>query len=177
MTKQKTARAPIRESEQRSEPARDPVRAKVRTRKGANVDQYHIPLELIPDGIDLQWNTDTVLGQPTIQERSRMEAQGWEPVTPDMWEGRFDGMFMRKGHQGEINVGGLVLMWRPIELTLEARAEELGAARQARFTEEKKITSGAPDGVDPNFMDSQHPKARAQNFLRKERIASMPIPD
>lgn len=173
----RTSRPAIREAEQREEPQREPVRAKTRVRKGAGTDKFHIPREMIPDGIDLQWNTDTVVGMAAVQERAEMERQGWEAVTPEMWDGRFDGMFARKGHQGEINVGGLVLMWRPIELTMEARAEELQAANTARYIEERKIQTGNVDNVDPDMFDNQNPKARAQTFLRKERIASMPVPD
>lgn len=176
MTKSRTDRAPIR-AETVTEPAREPIRAKTRTRKGIGTDQFHIAAHLIPDDIDLQWNVDTVLGQPAMQERVLMEAQGWEPVTPDMWGGRFDGMFMRKGHQGEINVGGQVLMWRPMELTEEARAEELQAARNARFVEDRKMATGNVDGVDPNILDAKNPHARGLTFLNKERVPSMPIQD
>lgn len=176
MTRSRTARAAIREIEA---PAadREPVRAKVRTRKGVGTDKYSIPGEMIPDGIDLQWNVDTILGQPQVQERMAMEQQAWEPVTPEMWDGRFDGMFMKRGHKGEINVGGLVLMWRPLELTMEARADELHAARRARFVEEKKIQQGTPDGVNLDMLNPNHGSARAKTFLNKERIPSMPIQD
>lgn len=179
MTKNRTARAPIR-TEPETDPVREPVRAKTRTRtrNGASgTDRFHIPQEMIPDGIDLQWNVDSVLGRPEVQERMMMEQQGWEPVTPDMWDGRFDGMFMRKGHGGEISVGGLVLMWRPLELTLEARAEELHTARQARYTEERKIQAGTPDGINFDVLNPNHGSARAKTFLNKERIPSMPIPE
>lgn len=169
-------RAAIRQAEVRAEPVREPVRAKVRTRKGSGTDKFHIPQEMIPDGIDLQWNVDSVLGKPEPQMRSAMAVQAWEPVTAEMWGGRFDGMFMPKGHRGEINVGGLVLEWRPIELTLEARAEEYGVARHARAAEDRKIATGNVDGVNQDFMDTNHPKAKANTFLRKERIPSMPIP-
>jgi hypothetical protein len=175
----RTARAQVREAEIRTEPVREPVRAKVRTRRGGGTDKFHIPRHLIPAGIDLQWNVDSILGKEDPHARQSMAVQGWEPVTGDMWDKRFDGMFMPKGHNGEINIGGLVLEWRPMELTLEARAEELQAARHARNVEERKITAGAPDGVDPSFMDTEHPKAKAGTFLRKEigRVPTMPIPD
>lgn len=178
MTKNRTARTPIRTDAPEPEAVREPVRAKTRTRKGgAGVDKYHIPREMIPDGIDLQWNVDSVLGQAATQDRMSMEMQAWEPVTPDMWDGRFDGMFVRRGHQGEINVGGLVLMWRPLELTLEARSEELQVARQARYVEERKIQQGTPDGVNLDMLNPNHGSARAKTFLHKERIPSMPIAD
>lgn len=174
-TQSRTARAPVREAEVRTEAPREPVRAKTRTRKGSGTDKFHIPQHMIPDGIDLQWNVDSVLGRPEMQERMAMEVQGWESVTPEMWGGRFDGMFMPKGHKGEINVGGLVLQWRPMELTLEARAEELQSARHARHAEEAKLKAGAVDGIDPNMLTNNDPKARANTFLRKERIPSMPV--
>lgn len=181
----RTTRAPIREAEVRSEPVREDTRGepkkKVRARKGSNVNEFHIPPHMIPEGIDLQWNTDSVLGKPEPHMRSTMAQQAWEPVTGDMWGGRFDGMFMKKGHQGEINVGGLVLEWRPIELTMEARAEELSAARHARRTEERKMVTGAVEGVDPNFMDhsDRGGVARANTFVKREfgRVPSMPIAD
>lgn len=171
--KSRTAKAPVREAE-----VREPVRAKERTRKGGGtVNKFSIPQEMIPEGVDLQWNVDTVVGQPQTQERMAMEQQAWDPVTPDMFGGRFDGMFMRKGHKGEINVGGLVLMWRPIELTEEARAEERRDAAMARHVEERKMTEGRPDGVNPDLMDPAAGSAKRQTFLRKERIPSMPVSD
>lgn len=178
MTNPRTKRAPVR-TEPEAPATREPVRAAPRRTRsgGTGTDRYHIPQEMIPDGVDLQWNVDSVLGQPAVQDRMMMEQQGWEAVTPDMFGGRFDGMFMRKGHKGEISVGGLVLMHRPMELTLEARAEDLTAARRARFTEERKLVAGTPDGVNLDLMNPNHGSARAKTFLNKERIPSMPVPD
>ena len=168
-------RAPLRAEPVRVEAAREEeVRPKkVRTRKGGGTDRLHIPPEMIPDGIDLQWVTDAVLGQPSPQTRMSYEVNAWEPVTGGMFEGRFDGMFMKKGHEGEINYEGLVLMWRPMELTLEARAEERAAALQAVGRQEAKLKSGQLDGVS---FDTQHPSARANTRLTKERIPSIAVP-
>lgn len=169
----RTTRTPIRQAEPEAE-AREPVRAKVRTRKGAGVDRLHIPQHLIPDGIDLQWVTNAVLGAPAPQIRMAYEVNAWEPVLPDMFDGRFDGMFMKRGHKGEIEVDGLVLMWRPMELTLEARAEERQAARQAVQIQTGKLQSGQLDGVT---LDTQHPTARANTVVRREILAGSPIPN
>lgn len=173
-SKSRTAKAPIREAE-----ARDvPIRGIQRIHKGGrSVNKFAIPQEMIPDDVDLQWNTDSVIGQPQTQERMFMEQQGWQPVTGDMWGGRFDGMFARKGHKGEINVGGLVLMWRPLPLTLEARAEEERDARMARHVEERKMMEGRPDGINLDMLDPDAGSAKRQTFLRKERVPSMPVPD
>lgn len=177
-SKTQRAGAPMRNAEVRAEPAREPIREtparKQRLRKGiANVSPTHIPQEMIPGDIDLQWVTDTIHGMPEAQGRQSFEINGWEPVTPDMWGKRFDGMFMPKGFKGEINVLGSVLMWRPMELTLEARAEERQQAVAARLSIERKLRNGELDGV---AFDTQHPTARAITNVGREGVA-MPIPD
>lgn len=178
MARPRTERLSVREAEIRTEEVREPVRKKERTRKGLGIDQMHIPQALIPDDIDLQWNTETVLGMPAQHETIAMAQQGWEPVTVGMFEGRFDYL-MPRGHKGQIMYGASRLDWRPLELTMEARAEELQAARGARYAAERKIQNGTPDGVEQSFMDTNHPKAKANTFLRKEhgRVPSMAIPD
>lgn len=164
--------APIRSAEVRSEPVRETPR-KQRLRKGvANTSPTHIPQEMIPDGIDLQWVTDSIHGAPETQMRQQYEMNAWEPVTPQMFEGRFDGMFMPKGHKGEINVLGTVLMWRPMELTIEARQEERAQAINARVAAEQKLRGGQLDGV---AFDTQHPTV--QKITTVSRGVSMPIVD
>lgn len=125
------------------ETVRDVPERRQRLRKGiASVSPTHIPQEMIPEGIDLQWVTDSVYGAPDIQGRQSFEINGWRPVTPDMFDGRFEGMFTPRGHKGEINVMGSVLMERPLELTLEARAEEASQAVGARIAAESKLRGG-----------------------------------
>lgn len=172
MTQNRNAKSSVRETEIREEPVR---RIHKGGRRGAN--NTDIPREMIPEDVDLQWNNDTILGQPAVQERMHMEQQGWRPVTGDMWGGRFDGMFARKGHKGEINVGGQVLMWRPLPLTLEARREEDHDARMARHVEERKMMEGRPDGINLDMLDPDAGSAKRQTFLRKERVPSMPVQD
>lgn len=168
----RTTRPAVREVAARTEPVREAINPKKRTRKGGGTDQLHIPRDLIPDGIDLQWNVDTILGSPDVHARSEMEAQGWEPVTVGSFNGRFDHL-MPKGFKGEITYRGLRLDWRPMELTMEARGEENQAARNAVRVQERKLTGGELDGVT---LDTAHPTARAKTFITKERIPSMPVP-
>lgn len=171
-------RDPIRKEELRASETRpDEVRPKkVRTRKGGGTDPLNFLVrnpELIPEGIDLQWVTSEVLGQPAVGVRQSYEVNAWEPVTGDMFGGRFDGMFHPKGHKGEINVGGLVLMYRPMELTLEARAEEREAAVQPLRTMDFKLKTGAIDGVS---LPTDHPSARNNTYLKREMHAPIPVP-
>lgn len=180
MTKARTERTPVRTEAPTA--LREPSRTAKRTRNAASgVDKYKIAPEILAkireDGFDLQWNVDSVLGQPTVQDRMAMESQGWEPVLPHMFGGVFIGMFTRREDRGEINVGGQVLMCRPYELTQQAQAEELQHARRARFVEERKLTQGTPDGVNLDMLNPNHGSAKAKTFLNKERIPSMPIQD
>ena len=164
----------VRTAESRVE-AREEVRPKkTRLRKGlAQVSPTHIPQEMIPEGVDFQWVTDSIHGMPEMQMRHSYEINAWEPVLADAFNGRFDGMFMPKGYKGEINVMGQVLMWRPIELTMEARQEEAEQARNATRAIETKLRNGQLDGVS---FDTQHPTARAVTSISHDRV-SMPIPE
>lgn len=186
MAKPRTDRAPVREPAAAAAiaqtPAREPVRATSRTiGASGGTNKYTIAPEILHklamEGWDLQWNLDSVLGKPETQARTAMERQGWVSVTGLMWDGLFDGHYNAKGYAGEINVEGQVLQARPMELTQQARAEELQNARQARYVEAQKIKQGTPDGINLDLMNPNHGGARANTFLRSERIPSMPIQD
>ena|SRR3990167_3849522 len=142
----------VREHDVRAEPVRETKRIRLRKNIASESPTY-IPKEMIPPGVDLQWVTDTIHGRPEIQSRISYERQGWQSVTGQMWGGLFDGMFMPKGHQGEINVLGQVLMERPLELTLEARREEQTAANAALRGAEARLRGGQIDGVK---FETQH---------------------
>lgn len=166
------ATTPIHAAPPRPDPVaeivHDAPERRQRLRKGiANTSPTHIPREMIPEGIDLQWVTDTVYGKPEIQGRQQFEINGWRPVTPDMFGGRFEGMFTPKNHKGEINVMGSVLMERPMELTLEARAEEASDAVRARIAAEAKLRGGDIEGISERFT-TQHKTARAVTQVSRE---------
>lgn len=172
----------LRTSDVRAEPEvrEEAVRpAKTRSRRaGSGADRLGVPREikegLEQDGVDIQWVTDSVNGMPFPHRRATFEADGWEAVTPDMFGGVFDGMFMRKEHQGEISFEGLVLMWRPLELTQEARQEERDLANRAVNIHEKKMRQGQLDGVDPKTLDPNHPSAKRVSHLTRQRVPGIP---
>jgi len=129
-------------------------------------DRLKIPRDQIPDGMDYQWVTDSVLGQPMPQRRNRFMRRGWRPVPasrhPDM---------MPEGFQGEINIEGLVLMERPMELTIEARRRERMKAAEQVFVREQAMRRG---DLGPNVtFDTEHPSAQRANRVNKsyERIS------
>lgn len=143
--------------------------------EGANVDEevgedrLAISKDLIPDGMSLQWVTDSVLGQPQPQRRAQFERRGWTPVHPQDFDARFDGKFTPLGSVDEINVEGLVLMARPTEFTDKARKQE-----RARAVEQVRIKEQALRGGDlPVTLDAGHPSAIRTNMINRtlERVS------
>lgn len=149
------------EGEVATEAAAPPERKRQRLRKRSAGGPLEIPREMIPHGVDLMWVADAILGQPNPQGRMQFEINAWEPVLPEMFDGRFKGMFMPKDHRGEIKVDGMVLMWRPLELTIEARQEDIAAARHATAAEVANAQRGTIPGLDPGFADTTSRAARA----------------
>lgn len=167
---------PQREAEIRTkEVTREPIRErKVRVRKGG-FNRLEPPQNIKDDfearGMDLLWVTDSVNGQPTPQIRAEYEINGWEPILgkdhPEV-----AAIYMPKGWQGEINVGGLILEQRPMELTQEARAEERQAASNAMGSLQSNLRAGNIPGVT---MDTQTPNARANTRLTREVLRGIPV--
>jgi len=173
MTRTSVRTAPVR--------ATAPQTKKVRLRKNASArSMLDLPADVMDklhaDGIDVQWVTDSVLGKEEPGVRQNFEINAWEPVTPDMWGGLFDGMYTKKGHTGEINYQGLVLMWRPMELTLEAQAEERAARNAQLEAQMNMIKGGNIPGFSPGF-EPDHPVAVARNVLTRSVKAPMEIPN
>lgn len=162
-------------------PSSDPVQKKTRLRKNASQrSMLDIPDEMLAKvrqdfGADLQWVTDSLLGQPTPQTRMGYEINAWEPVTPNMFDGIFEGMFTKRGHTGEITYEGLVLMHRPYELTEEARAEEAHARNSALAAQANMLKSGQIPGFSAGF-EPDHPTALARNVVARSVKPPMEIP-
>lgn len=103
---------------------------------GNDRDKYWAPPP--PDGWDYQWKLKSVLNQDDIDRIRQNEMNGWEEVPlsrhPEL---------MPRGWKGNtIEVGGLVLMERPLVFTNEAREEERRAAREAVMTKENQMREG-----------------------------------
>lgn len=106
-------------------PQRAPGNGRTRTGRVAfSEDIYAIDRSRLPDHMDYQWVTKSVVGDDTGKVRAdlvRFQMNGWEPVEASL--------LPQYGIEaGEINIGGLVLMQRPMEMTEEARAEDRAKA-------------------------------------------------
>lgn len=131
-------RAATRSPRQTREPMREPNRSgnvvvgrdgEILTRTNDDSqDPLNVPVELIPEGWDYQWNTVTVYGNADIALRhsNRMYANGWRPVPASRHPGRWTAM----GHKGDILVEGLRLEERPRVMTEDARAADERKARR-----------------------------------------------
>lgn len=174
-------RAPLRATPIRETVSETAAPKKTRLRKGAAARSLlDLPNEIVAAvrdqyGQDLQWVTDSVLGQAAPQARNAFEINAWEAVTPDMFGGIFDGMYTRKGYQGEIIYDGLVLMYRPYELTVEANAEDERARNDAMRAQQNMIKGGVIPGLASGF-ESQHPSALAGNTFNRTVKPPMDIP-
>ena len=122
-------------------------------------DRLKIRPEMIPDGMDYQWITDSIFGQLQPQRRARFERKAWTPVPAE----RHDGMFMPRGYKGEINVDGLVLMERPMEYTDMARNKDKRAARDQVAVKEAQLRGGDVGTT----LDGHHQSAVRTNKIRK----------
>lgn len=114
---------------------------------GGERDKYWAPPP--PDGFDYQWKLKSVMNQDDIDRIRQNEMNGWEPVPltrhPEL---------MPRGWKGDtIEVGGLVLMERPMVFTEEARAEERRAAREAVITKEAQMKEGRGSDLGPRQVN------------------------
>ena len=106
-------------------------------------DIFNLPIDEIPDAfkhqmrngewiISYEWKRLSVLGEENPFHIAAMNDQGWEPVPVS----RHPNWVPPGYNKPHIIKGAQILMDRPIELTLEARREELQAAnRQVRDAE------------------------------------------
>lgn len=133
-------------------------------------DMLHIPAELHPEGITLQWVTHSVYGKEEAQHRQKFEQANWLPVHGEDFYGAFDGMFAPRGTKGEIHKDGLVLMAKPTELVQKAKRKE-----QVKAKEQVMIKERALYGGEINAMGADHPSARNFNHVRRS-VESVPIP-
>ena len=112
-------------------------------------DEFEIPRHKWPKDWEYQWNTISVHGNADIVsgQYTHMQAQGWRPVPAE----RYAGDFLPRGAKGSIVKKGMILEERPAVLGIEARSEELAAAKRliSDRNESLKLAAvgkGMPDG-------------------------------
>jgi hypothetical protein len=86
------------------------------------VNEFAIPAHLPPPGWSWEWKEETVLGEVRQGYAAKLAQVAWEPVMMESYSGHFAPAFNDKGEEmkGPVRRGGLMLMERPMTLTLEA---------------------------------------------------------
>ena len=142
------------------EPERSPPHVEARrtrqSRSTVNEDPFHIPLEEIPEGSSYEWKRFSVNGQEDPFYLANMRRQGWEPVDPK----RHPNWVPPGYNLPNIIKGGQILMERPIELTLEAQAEQRSLAKQQMREAEQRLGMTPKDtltrqhkGIEPRVVN------------------------
>jgi hypothetical protein len=99
-------------------------------------DEYYIELGIIPDGWSYEWKTRTILGAEDPAHQVALARKGWEVVPASRHP-----ELMPMGYKGvEITRKGMVLMERPLEITLEAQQASLRRARMQMRDKEAQLT-------------------------------------
>ncbi len=133
------ARPAARESQHEAE--HNPERRTRRRKSTINDDIFFIPPEEIPEGSSYEWKRYTVHGLEDPFYLAQMREQGWEPVDPK----RHPSWVPPGYNQPTIIKGGQILMERPMELTLEAQAENRKLAKQQMREAEQRLGMAPKD--------------------------------
>jgi hypothetical protein len=106
-----------------------------RSKSTVNEDQFFIPLDEVPEGLNYEWKRWENVGQQDPFYIARMREQGWEPVNP-----KNHPNWVPPGYkEPHIIKGGQILMERPMELTLEARKELRQLSKQQVREAEQRL--------------------------------------
>lgn len=134
--------------------------------RATNSDFYFVPEEIVPQGWKYQWNAVSVLGKPHTNETIKMYAQGWRPVPA----GRHPGLYMPEGTNANaaIEVDGLRLEERPLELCEEAEAE--GRAASIQLQEDQKDELGLRRKLPAGFTRDNAELRRVERARTRRTI-------
>ena len=136
-------------------------------------NELHIPAELIPEGMSLQWVTTEVYGKEEHQRRALFERTGWTAVHPEDFDGIYEGRWSSRGTKGEISYFGLTLMAKPTELVERSRRRDEREARRRVQIKEQALFGG--EHVSP-VMGADHPSAKRFNHINRS-VERVTIPE
>jgi hypothetical protein len=91
--------------------------------------------------IDFNWKRFETYGRPDYAESRMYQDQGWRPVQHH----HFPGRFAPPGTQGPVIIKDMILMERPMRLTVQARNEEILEATRAMQVHRQKVAE-TPEG-------------------------------
>lgn len=124
----------------------------------ASTDPFELPPEFIQatldEGYSLEWKTEYVYNEHRGVYVSRLQRDGaWRPVQNK----RLPGVFANEDEEEPVRHDGMMLMERPLELTLAARREEQISAREQVLMRQRNwgVDSKRQDYFDPSTQEAQ----------------------
>jgi len=161
--------SPLRDSprEEGLHPVRETMRltldrTRERLREGnANIDPFNIDDLVaqyaptrgdprkgnIDNEIDFNWKRYECLGKADYSEQREYYLQGWRPVL----HSHFPGRFAPEGTEGPVIVKDMILMERPMRLTVKARMDEHEQATRAMRVNRENL-GVTPEGQAPRMV-------------------------
>ena len=97
--------------------------------------------------IDFNWKRYETYGKADYAEQRGYYDQGWRPVM----HGMFPGRFAPTGTNGPVIVKDMILMERPMRLTVQAKNEEMLQATRLMEMQRKQMAA-TPDGQAPRMV-------------------------
>lgn len=97
--------------------------------------------------IDFNWKRYETYGRADYAEHRLYQDQGWRPVQHH----HFPGRFAPPGTQGVVVIKDMMLMERPMRLTVQARNEEMLQATRAMQVHRQKVAD-TPEGHSPRVV-------------------------
>lgn len=143
-------------------------------RRNDRGDVFDLPRSEIPQGWDYQWNAVSVAGSSDATRETELDmyANGWRPVPAS----RHPGRWTAPGFEGEIVVKGLRLEERPIELTKEARVEDIARAKAQMSDQQEAL--GLQKKLPQGFAASNRYRGTGADVrLSIDKGLDIPTPD
>lgn len=145
--------------------AHEAPRKRTRRRHASvNENKFHIPEEEIPEGLSYEWKRWSVSGQHDPFYIASMREQGWEPVPPK----RHPNWVPPGYNEPSIIKDGMILMDRPMELTLDAKKEIRQLSRQQVREAEQRLGM-TPKGELTRDFDGARPKV-VKEMMRQIQV-------
>lgn len=137
--------------------------------KNNTADLTYVPPDIIPVGVQYQWNRISTHNQVDFENIAQNQKAGWRPVPAE----RHPGRYMPLGTVGEIVHGGLRLEERPIEWERESIEESKKAAR-AQINSSRAMFG--IETTDREAFSTSTPGARKHTFSNETIESGADIP-
>ena len=164
----------MRPAEVRAAPREDDSRARaakraaeLREHNGGGMDEgedrFYIDPRSIPAGWSYEWKRVALVGKADPAYEVNLSRGGWEPVPASRHP-----ELMPKGDYSTIEIDGMMLYERPLEITEDARNKEKKRARQQVKIKEDQLNEGPPGTFERSNKGA--PMAKIQKTIERMEV-------